>query len=117
MDLQRHYFERVIDDLKDLLDEREASRSKAVDALQLETQERFKGVNEFRQTLTDQATTFMTRAEALARHDRHDADVAAINKRLDLSQGSATGLDKAWGYIIGAIGLAGTVIAIIITTR
>lgn len=150
MDTQGRHFERVIADMRDLLDQRFLAQQQAVDELKTTTTQRFESVNEFRAQLNSQQVTFMGRAESISRHDRstemiaamgarhdselrllrerseaetkqlrdrHEADMRTINERLDLNQGRNTGLDKAWGYIIGAVGLAGAIVALIISTR
>jgi hypothetical protein len=72
------YFERRIDDLRDLCDQRFSDSEKAVGAAlnsaheavnkAEEAQEkRNEGMNEFRGSLADQAKAFMTRAEVDAR--------------------------------------------------
>lgn len=108
----------------------------AVQKAEMAADKRFEAVNEFRGQLADQAQRFMTRDESLSRHDRtqeqikdlterfstemsslrdrHNSDFATTNSRLDLTQGKSTGLDSAWGYIIGAIGLISGVIAIVV---
>jgi hypothetical protein len=78
------------------------SAEKAVNKAEDAAGERFKAVNEFRQTLTDQAATFLTRAEYDAAHkavdDRINANadrVAALElrltSRLDRGEGSDSG--------------------------
>ncbi len=116
--------------LRQVLDERDAryaqraaSQDKAVSSA-LETSEkaiikaesaterRFEGVNEFRQTLADQATTLMPRAEYTVQHDALRALVAAIEKRVNDIQSNQMsllarggGIKETWGYVIAAIGL------------
>lgn len=117
VDTLKEHIDTKFADRQKLLDERYETQSEAIRKAESATEKRFEGVNEFRHTLSDQAARFMSRDEAIARLDRHDADITAINKRLDLTQGSSSGLDKAWGYVIGAVGLAGGIIAIVIANR
>jgi hypothetical protein len=56
-------------------------------------------------------------SDLTALRQRFESDIATINSRLDRNAGTASGLDKAWGYLIGGIGLAGAVVGIIIGTR
>lgn len=149
-DSQGLYFERIIADMRDLLDQRFQAQQNAVDELKTTTTQRFEGVNEFRAQLADQARTFMGRDESISRHernsetmtamgvrhdneirlmrerfeselkglrDRHETDMAGVNSRLDLGQGRSTGIDKAWGYVIGLVGLAGGIVGLVIATR
>lgn len=156
--LERHQA-RLLSEFRVQLDERYATQTKALEAAfasaekavtaalsaaetavqkaEMAADKRFESVNEFRGQLADQAARFMTRDEALSRHDRtqeqikdmserhsselavlrdiHGKDVTGINKRLDLKQGSSSGMERFWGYIVGAIGLAGAIVALILS--
>lgn len=113
-----------------------AAAETAVAKAEAAADRRFESVNEFRAQLNDQSRTFITRDESLSRHDRNaealtdmakrhenemrqmreriDRDVALINSRLDLGQGRSSGVDKAWGYLVALVGLAGGIIAVVI---
>ncbi len=82
---------------------------KAITKAESATERRFEGVNEFRQTLADQASTLMPRAEYNAQHKALEEKVAASENRINeiqtaqislLARGG--GLKEAWGYIIAA---------------
>lgn len=105
-----------------------SAQEKAVAKAETASEKRFDSVNEFRGQLADQAARFMPRTESVQRHDsvsdritelekRVMQQLAQINSRLDLSAGSDTGVDKAWGYLVAAIGLGGGVIGIVIGIR
>lgn len=66
------------------------------------TERRFEAVNEFRQTLSDQAGTFVSRAE-----------YNALKERMDRGEGRGSGLSAGWGYIVGAGGLIVVAIAVV----
>ncbi len=75
---------------------------------------RFDGVNEFRAQLSDQAAMLMPRMEA-------DQRLAALTERVsDLTtvvtkiQGRSSGIEGAWGYLLGAVGLAAAVISMVV---
>ena len=124
----------VLDERDERYKQRALSQDKAVSAA-LETSEkaiikaesaterRFEGVNEFRQTLADQAATLMPRAEYNAQHAALEEKVAAIDVRLQqfqqailAIQAHGGGLKEAWGYIVaGSSALAA--IAIYLITR
>ena len=63
-----------------------AAAEKAVIKAETAAERRFASVNEFRQTLTDQATTFMTRNEYLTAHqglaDKQDAADKRVTERI-----------------------------------
>lgn len=82
-------------------------------------------IAELRDRTQIQTNALMPRTEAEQRiaqnaekivtlEQRHSADVATINSRLDLAAGRGAGLTNAWGYLIAVIGVAGGVIGIII---
>jgi len=73
---------------------------------------RFEGVNEFRQTLSDQAHEFMTRAEGMTIIDRNTKDIQEVKDRLNTMQGRGSGLDAGWAKLVGVVGLISTLLAI-----
>lgn len=58
---------------------------------------RFEAVNEFRGQLTDQATTFISRAEALLQLKANADKIDALSTRMDLSDGRGAGANAVWG--------------------
>lgn len=78
---------------------------KAVTKAEAASEKRFESVNEFRGTLTDQARTFIPRAEADLRMGTLEAQVRALTAlNLERRAGGA-GMKELWGYIIGIIGI------------
>jgi predicted phage tail protein len=98
---------------------------------------RFQSVNEFRQTLSDQASLFITRTEAeaaisrnaeriqditLAMHEladkkdlitayeRVDARLLSVEKSITNREGRGSGLAAGWGYIATAVAIIASVI-------
>lgn len=117
---------------------------KATSKAEQASEKRFESVNEFRQTLTDQAATFMPRAESLSLFERNSERIQEIMKRLDsfvdrdtvLSQynqvmaqvnkiselqsvdaGRGAGLNSAWLYILGAIAALGTIVSLYLVLK
>lgn len=68
--------------------------------------------NEFRGQLADQQATFITRTEALSRDQANADKTDALAARADRTEGRSGGLNSGWGYLVGAIGLAATIIMI-----
>jgi hypothetical protein len=85
---------------------------RAVAKAELAADKRFDSVNEFRQQLNDQATQFMTRSEGSALIDRNTKDIQELKDRINTSQGRGTGIQAGWGYLIGAVGLAGGLVGL-----
>lgn len=90
-----------------------AAADKAVLKAEAATSERFAAVNEFRQTLSDQAGSFINRDQFEALRET----LAALAARLDRIEGRSTGISAGWGYLLGAVGLAATIISVLIATR
>lgn len=95
----------------------------AVIKAEMAAEKRFESVNEFRSTLRDQQGTFPTRAEVDSWVKALDAkiisSVAHIALRVDdlatqlnTASGRFQGASLLWGYLIGAIGVAGGLIAL-----
>lgn len=81
---------------------------KAVAKAETATEKRFEGVNEFRQALSDQTSTFPSRAELDSLRER----VTDLATRMDKTEGRSTGLSEGTklllqlgGFLIAAIGL------------
>lgn len=91
-----------------------AAAEKAVIKAETAADKRFDAVNEFRQTLTDQTNTFLPRAEYNAQHKALEEKVVALSDRMNRTDGKSSGLAAGWGYLVGAIGLAATIIAVIL---
>jgi hypothetical protein len=97
---------------------------RAVLKAEVAAERRFESVNEFRGQLADQAATLLPRTEADARFaaltEKFDGLYMALGEKIDANTryidragGKTTGLDAAWGYVIGAAGLVGAVVAIV----
>lgn len=102
------------------------SAEKAVTKAEAAADKRFESVNEFRAQLADQAATFISRTESDAKREalteKLDSQAKHVNEfeaqvvsRLDLMQGKSTGVNASWGYLVGAVGLAGAVVALVLT--
>lgn len=91
---------------------RQVASEKAILKAEVAAEKRFDSVNEFRQTLTDQAGSFMPRAEADAKIAGNAKDIMAANARLDKMEGQAGGkhdlgwlLFSAGSFIFGLVGM------------
>lgn len=131
----REHVSQVRDEAKNALLAQALMVQQALDATRVATDkaeasiaDRFHSTNEFRAQLTDQAARFITRTEAEVRISQNAEKIEALERRtredmaplrtaMDMGSGRTTGADKLWGYIVGAIGLAATVISVVIATR
>lgn len=87
---------------------------KAVTKAEIAAEKRFEGVNEFRSTLQDQASTFVTRVEFEAEHNALADRIRDLATRADRNEGRSSGLNSGWGYLVAAVTLVGVVVAIIV---
>jgi hypothetical protein len=109
-----------------------ASSKDAVVKAEVATEKRFDSVNEFRETLRDQATTLLPREEAAARFKSMEEKVDQIKKDVeglresrsaasasDLTKekGSSTNLTVLMMVIVGLFGVASLVVSIIALFR
>lgn len=119
------YHDEKIAFLKQHTDQRFSDQDKAVQAALLAAKEavlkaeaasdkRFESVNEFRKTLSDQTSSFLTRPEYDANHKALEDKIELLTDRFNKNEGRGTGLQAGWGYLAGIIGLAATVIGIIL---
>ena len=65
---------------------------KAVNKAETATEKRFEGVNEFRQTLADQASRLMPREEALSKFGNIEKDLNALDKELQTLREQRSGV-------------------------
>ncbi|WP_055563625.1 hypothetical protein [Streptomyces atriruber] len=91
-----------------------AASDKAGSKAERATEARFRGVNEFRQTLSDQALQFMTRTEAVAAIERNSERIQELTDRLNRSEGKGAGLNAGWAYLIAGVTAIAAVIGIIL---
>lgn len=92
---------------------------KAVTKAEVATEKRFDGVNEFRQSLADQAkiakereADFMTRREYAAQHEAMILQISELAKRLDRNDGRRDGVGLSASTLFSIISAVGVVIAI-----
>jgi hypothetical protein len=87
---------------------------KAVSKAEVATEKRFESVNEFRQTLSDQTRTFISKVEFEALRDTNTARIADLASRLDKTDGKTVGLNAGWVYLLGALSIAATLISLVV---
>lgn len=75
----------------------------AVTKAEMATERRFESVNEFRQTLSDQAGTFISRTE-----------FNSLKERMDREEGRAGGITDGWKWLIGIAALAVPVVLFLV---
>jgi hypothetical protein len=74
---------------------------KAVSKAEAATEKRFDAVNEFRQTLADQAASLMPRAESISKFDNLEKDLNDLKSRIDRGEGTLGGRERQKGETQG----------------
>lgn len=115
----------TVDTLKEYTEQRFTDQDKAVQAAllaakeavikaEVATEKRFEATNEFRGQLADQTATLLPRSEYDSNHKALEDKIDALTDRMNRNEGRGGGLNAAWGYLVGGIGIA---IAIIMAFR
>lgn len=86
-----------------------AASEKAILKAEVSGDKRFELLNEFRQQSKDKDETFCT----LLAHDDLTKRVTVLASRIDQSQGEGKGLQLGWSILLGAIVIAGTILAML----
>lgn len=130
------YFQRQLDDLKVLLDERFlaqeksgqiaihsqdeavkaalASAKEAVTKAEIAIEKRFDAANQFRSQLSDQAHSFIPRSEHAAITERLMQDVQELKDRMNSFAGEARGSQLSKGNYYAALAGVGSILGIVI---
>jgi hypothetical protein len=80
---------------------------KASDKANEAAEKRFEGLNELRGIVNDIGSLQMPRAEAESR-------LGALDEKVNESRGRSSGLNAGFGYLIGAVGLIGGVVGLLL---
>ena len=87
---------------------------KAVTKAETAAEKRFESVNEFRSTLSDQASQFVTRTEAEARFTALTEKIDNNTKMIDRNAGRSAGMAQLWGVLIAVITVVIAIITVVI---
>jgi hypothetical protein len=111
--LKQYYDQRMIDQEKAVAAAFDAS-NKAIEKSETASEKRFASVNEFRQTLTDQATTFLPRQEADRVTASNAEKIQALTDRLNRMDAQGEGSKITMGKLSAMLAAGGTIISIVI---
>lgn len=109
-DTLKEYFESVVSGN----DKRYQQRFDAQEAANLYARAQ---QNEFRGALQDVGEKQMPRTEAEALFKAQAEKVDALQARMDRTEGRSGGIGASWGWLVGAVGLVGAIIAIFIALK
>ena len=90
-----------------------AASDKAILKAEVAVEKRFESVNEFRQTLSDQTKSFISRVEFDALRNTNATRIVDLSSRLDKIEGKAAGLNAGWIYLLGSLAALGTIVSLI----
>jgi len=82
-----------------------AAAKEAVIKAEEAANKRFDSVNEFRQTLADQQSLFVTKDATDARFKSVEEKIASVTDRLNAVIFSREGAANLWGYLVGILGV------------
>lgn len=107
--------------MKDMVQTAFSEAQKAIDKAEAATDKRLEGMNEFRDTLSDQANNFVTkdaldaltlRLEAMITRNRQDLD--QLSKRIDTREGEIKGSRLTWGNMAALLASFAVVIGLLV---
>jgi hypothetical protein len=98
-------YQQLIESQKIAIDAALTAADKAVTKAEIATEKRFESVNEFRGQLADQTKSFITREEFATVRESLTEKIDLLKDTSSATSGRSAGLDKAWGYLIGATGV------------
>jgi hypothetical protein len=87
---------------------------KAVTKAEVAAEKRFDSVNEFRQAYQDIIREQMPRAEAEQRLSAMAEKIEDLKLSRSAGLGRVAGASALWGYVVGAVGVAAAVVAIVV---
>ena len=97
-----------------LNDTRFTSIERAVEVASAQMDKRLDGMNEFRNTLKDQASKFITRDEFLASHDKNLSDIRELRESRAELAGKASQKDLNMTRIVSFLGLVIAIVSLVI---
>lgn len=113
----KEYFEALRADDKEALHIALQAADTAVNKAEAAQKAVNQGQNEFRAQQKDLIATMLPRNEYESNHKALEDKIDALTDRFNVREGRSGGLSAGWGYLVGAIGLLGSVVGIIIGTR
>jgi gas vesicle protein len=109
------------DAMKDMVETAFETAKEAISKAETATDRRLEGMNEFRDTLSDQASHFVTKdaLESLVdkletQINRNRDDLDSLAKRIDVREGQTAGSRLTWGNMAALVATAAAFIGIIV---
>ena len=105
----KEHFESLLREMEKRYEQRFDAQEKAVLKAEVATEKRLEGVNEFRKTLSDQQSTFVSKEVSDARFKSLENLVAVLTAQQQQNSGRGAGRNDVWLVIVA---IASPVIAI-----
>lgn len=99
----------VLDERNRRYEQRFEASQEALHTALMALEARLQGVNEFRATLSDQASTFATRDQVDALREA----VSALTGRIERAEGSRAGISTGWAVLIGVVSVGALVVGLL----
>jgi len=90
-----------------------SAADRAVSKAELASEKRFEGVNEFRNTLSDQQRTLIPRQEVDVLMQAMNEKIGQLQAANIARQAESTGVKGGWGYAVGVFGFVMTILAMV----
>lgn len=91
-----------------------AAADRALVKAEMASEKRFEGVNEFRATLSDQASHLMPRGETITLVKGLTDKVADLTDRVNRAEGKGSGIATTWAVVVAVGGMAVGIIGVIL---
>jgi hypothetical protein len=111
----KEHFESVLNEKDKAINIALSAAEKAVAVAEANAEKWRANANEWRGAMTDREKTFLQRTEFDTYKASQDKAMSIEKERADIVQGKGMGTASLWGYIVGGVGLASTIIMIIFT--
>src|SRR5258705_13144795 len=113
----KEYLESQVDFLKEIVPLSAEAADRAIQKNEQAAEKRFEGMNEFRQALSDQANTFLTRTEYSLNHKNLTDKVEVLNNRMSelitIATTRSEGLGRLGAITLGSLAVIATLISAI----
>lgn len=91
-----------------------AASKEAVNKSELSNTKLFEAANQVKATFGDELNKKVDRSEFLTSNESRDDKIVSVTSRVAAVENRSDGMKAGWGYLVGAIGLAATVVGIIL---
>jgi hypothetical protein len=110
----REYVDAQIHSLERIAEMSRINQQTAIDKAERNMEKRLDGMNEFRNSLSDQSRMLMPRIESEKAHKELSDRVDTLASRLNSRDDRGRGMGEIWGYIVGALGVIALIASVVL---